>query len=123
MTLSTVILGLDPIGAKIEPRVERHRSLFVMVGLDPTIGVLKIALTRVFVPMVRPGRTMTREGRCLAGRGAILAPMGLDPRIGQPGYGVRRTTSLARREILGSSARMTRIKSAMPMTLQAWWFQ
>jgi len=40
-------------------RMERHRSLFVMARLDRTIGVLKIALTGVIVPMVRSSRTMT----------------------------------------------------------------
>jgi len=39
-------------------RMERHRSLFVMARLDRTIGVLKIALTGVIVPMVPSSPTM-----------------------------------------------------------------
>jgi hypothetical protein len=59
--------------------MERHRSLFVMVRLDRTIGVPKIALTGVFVRMVRSSRTMTMEGGYHTSRRAILARMGSSP--------------------------------------------
>ena len=52
--------------AKIASRIERHRSFIIMARLDRTIGVLKIALTGVIVPMVRSSRTMTvMEGASL----------------------------------------------------------
>jgi hypothetical protein len=74
------MLWLDPIDdAKTASRLERHRSVFVMVRLDRTIGVPKIALTGVFVLMVRSSRTMTMEGRYHIARSAILALLGLDP--------------------------------------------
>ena len=41
-----VLPGLNPMSAKIASRIERHRSLIVMVRLDRTIGVPKIALSR-----------------------------------------------------------------------------
>ena len=54
-----VLPGLDPMRAKIASRIERHRSFIVMVRPDRSIGVPKIALTGVIVPMVRSSRTMT----------------------------------------------------------------
>jgi hypothetical protein len=59
--------------------MERYRSFIVMVRLDRTIGVPKIALTGVIVPMVRSSWTMTGDGGCDPARRAILACMGSSP--------------------------------------------
>ena len=108
--LSAIMAGLDPIGAKIVSRIDRHRSFIVMIRLDRTIVLPKIALTSVLMPMVRSSRTMTRDQGCHAARRAISAPMGLDPAIS------RRTP---RDEISGSgratailACRATRIPGA-----------
>jgi len=50
-----------------------------MVRLDRTIGVPKLALTGVTMPMVRSSRTMTGNGGLELAFRAILAPMGSSP--------------------------------------------
>ena len=69
------------MGAKTVSRIERHRSFIVMVRLDRSIGVPKIALTGVIAPMVRSSRAMTGDGGCAPAFRAILAPMGWSPRM------------------------------------------
>ena len=50
-----------------------------MVRLDRTIGVPKLALTGVTMPMVRSSRTMTGNGGLELAFRTILAPMGPRP--------------------------------------------
>ena len=97
---SVVIPGLDPIRAKIASRLERHGSMFVMVRLDRTIGVSKIALTRCARAdgPVEPDHDEGGNVPCHIARGTILAPMGLDPGT---------NTSAMPRLIPGSSPGMT----------------
>jgi len=68
--------------------------------MEATSGKIRPAEAKIFPPNV-----------ILGPPNVILGPpkgiLGLDPRIGQPKHRVRRLTSLACREILGSSPRMT----------------
>jgi len=86
-----VISGLDPMGAKIvtpmelSPRnwacIKRRPPSLVMVRLDRTIVLPKLAFTSVPPRMVRSSRTMTTNRRRHASLRTILAPMGLNPVI------------------------------------------
>ena len=53
--------------------------IYVMVRLDRTIGVPKLAFTGVTMPMVRSSRTMTANGGIELAFRAILAPMAITP--------------------------------------------
>jgi hypothetical protein len=75
--------------------------------MEATSGKIRPAEAKIFPPNVILGPPNV----ILGPPNVILGPpkgiLGLDPRIGQPKHRVRRLSSLACREILGSSPRMT----------------
>ncbi len=84
-----------------------------MVRLDRTIGVPKIALTGVIVPMVRSSQTMTDHLPCRLIDNTMIALMGLDPvtyrgispsRMTRPGGGLQLSAASTARRNSGKAS-------------------